>query len=66
MDDVIVWASSIEELSERVRIVARRCQKLNIILSRKKFVMGEEIEFAGFVVNARGVSPDPAQIAALK
>jgi transposase InsO family protein len=66
VDDVIVWASSIEELSERVRIVARRCQKLNIILSRKKFVMGEEIEFAGFVVNARGVSPDPAQIAALK
>ena len=66
VDDVIVWASSIEELSERVRIVARRCQELNIILSRKKFVMGEEIEFAGFVVNARGVSPDPAQIAALK
>ena len=28
--------------------------------------MGEEIEFAGFMVNARGVSPDPAQIAALK
>jgi hypothetical protein len=66
VDDVLVWASSIEELCQRVRVVVERCKDLNIILSKKKFVMGEEINFAGFKVSSKGVSPDPAQIAALK
>jgi hypothetical protein len=66
VDDILVWAPSLEELGNRVRQIASRCRALNVILSRKKFVIGEEIEFAGLFINANGIKPDPAQVEALR
>ena len=66
MDDILVWASSPEELNERIRIIASRCKNLRIILSKKKCVIGETLSFAGYIVSSKGISPDPERIAALK
>ena len=40
VDYIIVWASSLEELSLRINEITSRCEKSNIILSKKKFGLG--------------------------
>ena len=65
VDDILVWATSIPELLERVRSVAKRCQQFNIVLSKSKLEVGTEIPFAGCVVSETGVKPDPNRIKAL-
>ena len=40
-------------------------KKLNIVLSKKKFAIGTELPFAGLIVSAKGVKPDPVRIVAL-
>jgi hypothetical protein len=66
VDDILIWAPSLEELAERIRIVARKCATLGIVLSKKKMTIGEEISFAGMVINAQGIKPDPERIKALQ
>ena len=65
VDNILVWADFMPQLLERVKKIAERCEELNIILSRKKFVIGNEIPFAGLFVSAKEVSPDPQQTRAL-
>lgn len=45
VDDILLWADNLEDLRERIRQVAARCQKYNIVLSRSKFEIGQEIPF---------------------
>ena len=56
MDDILVWGSSLPELYERIRKIAARCDTLNIALSKKKFVIGNEISFAGLLLTEKGVN----------
>ena len=42
-----------------------RCRSAGIRLSSKKIALGESVKFAGFVVSASGVRPDPDKIAAV-
>ena len=65
VDDILVWGSSLLELYERIRIIASRCDALNIVLSKKKFVIGNETSFAGLLLTEKGVKPDPARISCL-
>ena len=65
VDDILIWADSMPSLIERIRIVAKRCQEMNIILSKKKFQIGSELPFAGLIVSANGISPDPDRTKAL-
>ena len=66
MDDIIVWASSVAELSLRISEITFRCEKANIILSKKKFVIGEEMSFAGYMISKNGVKPDAGHVKAIK
>ena len=66
VDYIIVWASNLEELSLRINEITSRCEKLNIILSKKKFVIGDEITFAGYSISKDGVKPDSTQVKAIK
>ena len=59
VDDILVWANSLPDLVDRVRQIAKKCKNLNIILSQKKFMMGNELPLSGLIVGAKGVSPDP-------
>ena len=65
VDDILVWAETMPQLVDRVKIIAERCKKINIVLSRKKFEIGSEIAFAGLMISARGIKPDPERIKAL-
>ena len=66
MDDVLIWAPSLQELHSRVTQVATNCEKLNIILSKKKFAIGSTLPFAGYIVSDKGVRPDPSRVEAIK
>ena len=65
VDNILVWGSSLPELYDCIRVIAARCNELNIALSKKKFVIGNEILFAGLLLTEKGVKPDPARISAL-
>ena len=66
VDDIILWASSLEELSLRINETVSRCASSNIILSKKKFVIGDEISFAGYMISKDGVKPDATRVRAIK
>ena len=55
VDDIIIWASNLAELSLRINKIISRSEKLNIILSKKKFVVSEEILVAGYMISKSGV-----------
>ena len=60
VDDIIIWATTNEEMWSRINIVLERCKSHNITISRKKLEIGEEIEFAGHVISNKGIKPDPS------
>ena len=62
---ILIWASILPELVERIKIVAERCKNMNIILSKKTFQIGSELSFAGLVISAKGISPNPERTRAL-
>ena len=65
VDDILIWASSLQELQQRIEIIAQSCERLNIILSKKKFSIGTSMPFAGYIVSNNGVHPDPTRIEAI-
>ena len=66
IDDIIIFGPELSVVLERVRKVLQRCRDFNITLSREKAQIGESVKFAGFVVSAQGISPDPDKLKALK
>ena len=66
VDDGLTQGSTLEELRGRLEKLFEVCQKHNITLSRKKFQIGSEVKFAGHLIGAKGVSPDPEKTKALK
>ena len=66
VDDIIIWATTPDEMWARINIVLERCKSHNITISRKKLEIGEEIEFAGHVINSKGIRPDPSKFQAIR
>ena len=56
---------SLPQLVDRVKVIADRCKRINIALSRKKSEIAKEIAFAGLLISARGIKPEPERIKAL-
>ena len=65
MDDILIWASSLPELQQRIEVIANNGSRLNIILSRKKFSNGTSMPLAGYIISENGVHPDPTRIEAI-
>ena len=65
VDNVLVWASDMQELKTRVEKTATNCENLDIILSKKKFAIGTSLQFAGYIISSNGVRPDPDRVEAL-
>ena len=65
VNDILVWGSNLLELYDRIRLIAKHCEELNIALSRKKFEIRSEISFAGLLLTEKGVKPDWARVSAL-
>jgi hypothetical protein len=56
LDDVLVYATSVDELIERLRTVFIRLREFNITLNPKKCSFGmEEVEFVGHILKTDGV-----------
>ena len=53
VDDILVWASNLPELYDRIWLIAKHCEELNIALSRKKFEIGSKISFAGLLLTEK-------------
>ena len=62
VDDILLFAPSHETLLERIIALFKRCQVNGITLSKSKFQYGEEVKFAGYVVNSTGYKPDPSKM----
>ena len=66
VDDILVYADSIEQLKTRLNDVLQRCEDNGITISKKKIEIGTKVTFAGFDVSATGNSPTPDRIEAIK
>ena len=51
VDDILICANNFEQLCERIRNVFERCREYGITLSKKKYQIGPEVKFAGYVIN---------------
>ena len=66
MDDILVWASTLEELVKRIKQVLKRCRAIGMAISSKKLNIGNKLEFAGFIVTQEGIVPDEKKLAAIR
>ena len=62
---ISLYGQSLPQLVDRDKVIPERCKRINIVLSRKKIEIGNEIAFAGLLISARGIKPDPERIKAL-
>ena len=66
VDDILIWADDLSSLRLRIDEISRRARDLKIILSRKKFVIGDSLPFAGYIVSSKGVSPNQERVSAIR
>ena len=65
VDDMLVQARTEQELFARIRIVLQRCRDAGITISHRKLHYGQSVSFAGFIISADGIKPDPEKIRAI-
>ena len=65
VDDILIWAPSLLCLEQRIIHILERCGTINVTISKKKFTIGTEIPFAGFLISDNGIKPDPQKTMAI-
>ena len=66
VDDVLIYGRTEEELLETIVVVFEKCREWGITLSERKYQFGEEVKFAGYILNQIGHRPDPEKVAAIR
>ena len=66
VDDILITATSEAQLLDRVQQVLQKCREVGLTISDKKLEVGQKVSFAGHVVSAGGIEPDPQRLAAIK
>jgi hypothetical protein len=66
IDDMLVMGRTLQEVLARLRLVLAKCRATGIKLSLSKLEVGQSLKFAGFVVAAEGVKPDPAKLDSIR
>ena len=66
VDDTMLQAPNMTILLERLRLYLQKCRELGITISKPKLEIGPEIKFAGHIVSAEGVKPDPMKLSAIR
>ena len=67
LDDVVLWASSFEELLDRLRETFQQLEECGLKLNVSKCTFGmKEIKFLGHIVSEQGIHPDPKNIRAVQ
>ena len=65
VDDIFIQAKDLDTLLKRIRLVLEGSRREKLILSCKKFEIGTRVKFAGHIVSADGVFPDPEKVEAI-
>ena len=67
MDDLLVYASSLEELKRILQQIFDRLQKANLTLSVAKcqFLM-KEVKYLGHILTTTGIKPNPEKVSIIK
>ncbi|MEL7520139.1 MAG: reverse transcriptase family protein, partial [Cyanobacteria bacterium J06553_1] len=66
LDDIILWASSFDELLLRLKCVMQALKDKGVKLNLKKCDLGkEEVKFLGYIVSEQGARPDPMNVEAV-
>ena len=65
VDDIILATTSIDDIKEKTRLIAQRCREYGITLSEKKFEIGTEVKFAGYIILGDGIKVDPEKVSAI-
>ena len=67
IDDVVIHAPTMAELTKRLQQVFERCRKFNLKLNKLKCEFGvRQISILGHLVSASGIQPDPTKTEAIK
>ena len=66
VDDGITGGRGLEHLEQRLTKLLDDCREQNITLSKRKFFIGSSVHFAGHIVSADGVKPDPNKLMSLR
>jgi len=66
VDDIHICRENLVQLNKRMRAVLQRCCQHGITLSKKKATIGREVDFAGYIVSNKGVSPEPEKLRAIQ
>ena len=66
VDDIIIWAPDMSTLQSRIEEISSRCKILNIVLSKKFFVIGSTLPFAGYIMSDQGVQPNQERVATIR
>lgn len=63
LDDIIIYAKSISDHSEKLREVFERLRKFNLKLQPTKCTfMRKEVNYLGHIITDQGVKPDPKKV----
>lgn len=66
MDDILVHASTKEELNKTTQIIVNKLQASNLKLNKEKCLFNQErIKFLGHIFSAAGIEVDPAKVDAI-
>lgn len=67
LDDVVIFASSVDEHSKRLCNIFKRLRHNNLLLQPDKCeFMHKEVAYLGHIINDKGISPNPEKIKAIK
>ena len=67
LDDILICAGSMKDQYEKVKLVLSRLQGANIRLNTEKCEFNKnKIDFLGYIVSDKGLSPSPNKVEAIK
>ena len=67
MDDIVIYADSLEEHTRKFRILLERLDKANLTLQPEKCLfLRKEVCYLGHVITQEGVKPDPKKVEAIQ
>jgi hypothetical protein len=68
VDDLMLYAATLEQLAANLEVLLSKCEEHNLTLAPKKFQLalpGEQLIFAGLSIGDKGCGPDPDRMKAL-
>ena len=67
MDDMVIYADSLEEHTRKFRILLERLDKANLTPQPEKCLfLRKEVCYLGHVITQEGVKPDPKKVEAVQ